>query len=207
MKRPTRVLLVALFALEPVAAAVSRSSGDERKSRHGHGVATAAPAHRYYDTPPQLPVWACRTAYAFSAVNPAISVFANEYKGVRPLLPARESRKVATNAPLTAVAVRSIFYFARLKPRLLFVMGSVLRALQLTTVVHYVFDPSIGVGAGLNMLALLCSSQWPAPLLLGWALSKPVWLALRAQAPQQSYRVPISVFGTSWTGRSKQKPS
>ena len=80
----------------------------------------------------------------------------------------------------------SIFYFARLRPRLLFVIGSALRALQTTTVLQYVFDPTAGVGFGLNVLALLTSSRWPATFLLGWASSSGLWRLLGAKPPPAS---------------------
>ena len=86
----------------------------------------------------------------------------------------------------------SIFYFARLRPRLLFVIGSALRALQTTTVLQYVFDPTAGVGFGLNVLALLTSSRWPATFLLGWASSSGLWRLLGAKPPPK-INVPIAV--------------
>ena len=64
---------------------------------------------------------------------------------------------------------------------------------ETTTVISLVFDPSAGVGFGLNMLALAVSSQWPAPLVLGWAVCKPVWVMLGAQPPQRDVRVPITL--------------
>ena len=74
-------------------------------------------------------------------------------------------------------------------------IGAMLRALQQTTVLHYVFDPTAGVGAGLCLLSLYASSQWPATLLLGWAISKPIWKALRAAPPPRVIHVPINVVG------------
>ena len=45
----------------------------------------------------------------------------------------------------------------------------------------------------MNLLALGVSSQWPAPLVLGWAASKPLWTMLRAEPPMRVPRVPIAV--------------
>ena len=87
---------------------------------------------------------------------------------------------------------RSLFYFARLRPRILFTMGACLRALQLTTPVQHVFDPGAGVGAGLNLLALFVGSRWPAPLVLGWAATRRPWRLLGAETPDAA-RVPITV--------------
>jgi hypothetical protein len=141
-----------------------------------------------------LPVWVCRTAYIVTSINPVISVWSNVYTQVdHPITRAfRAARPGDAHAPAAAV-YRTLFYFARLKPRLLFVIGSCLRALQLTTVAHLVFDPTVGVGAGLNLLAFMTCSQWPAPLVLGWAVSKPAWKLLRAEPPQGQVQVPIRV--------------
>ena len=90
------------------------------------------------------------------------------------------------------IVYRSLFYFAKLRPRVLFTLGAGLRALQLTTPVQHVFDPSVGCGAGLNLLALFVGSRWPAPIVLGWAASKRTWLLLGAETRDKT-RVPITV--------------
>lgn len=51
-----------------------------------------------------------------------------------------------------------LFVFARLRPRLLFSVGALLRALQLCTPFQKVIDPSIGVGAGVNLCAMVAVS-------------------------------------------------
>ena len=87
-----------------------------------------------------------------------------------------------------------MFYFAKLKPRLLFVIGACMRGLQQTTVLQYVFEPNSGVGVGLNLLALWVGSQWPAPLVLGWAASKLAWRLLGAQPPPTAgVAMPVNV--------------
>ena len=88
---------------------------------------------------------------------------------------------------------RTLFYFARLKPRLLFVVGACCRALQQTTVLRLVFDPSVGVGAGLNLLALATASRWPSALTLGWCASQPFWRMLGASPPKGVDSVPVSM--------------
>jgi hypothetical protein len=45
-------------------------------------------------------------------------------------------------------------------------------SLQLCTPIRKVIDPSIGVGAGINLCALLAGSRWIKPLVLGWATTK-----------------------------------
>jgi len=129
----------------------------------------------------------CRLLYCATIVNPVISVCANEYRSIVPLLGTRSS-----DSRNLAAVYRTLFYFARLKPRLLFVVGSALRALQQTTPLKSVFDPAVGVGAGLNVMALATASRWPSALLLGWASSKPFWQLLRA-APPAKVQVPIRI--------------
>ena len=70
-----------------------------------------------------------------------------------------------------------------------------LRGLQLTTPIRFVFDPPAGCGAGLNLLCLFAGSRWPAAGVLGFALCKPFWRILGAETPY--LQVPISVFGRS----------
>jgi len=87
---------------------------------------------------------------------------------------------------------RKLFYFARLRPRILFAIGACLRAFQMTTPVAHVFDPGVGCGAGLNALAFFVGSRWPAPAVLGWAASKGAWRLLGAKPPPIT-RIPIAV--------------
>jgi hypothetical protein len=134
----------------------------------------------------QLSREACRLLYCLTAINPLLSVVGNEYTSVL----TRDSPR--SQNPTAAAVYRTLFYFAKLKPRLVFVVGSCLRALQQTTVLQLVFDPCAGVCAGLDFLAWFVSSRWPSPLVLGWVVSKPFWQLLRA-APPPSVKVPISV--------------
>ena len=146
----------------------------------------------WYDTPPQLSPRLCRILYIATSINPALSACANEYTGVFFL---RRKQSTVTGPTAVNQLYKSLFYFARLKPRLLAVIGACLRALQTSTVIELVFDPSIGVGAGLNLLALAVASQWPSPLVFGWAVSKPLWRMLRAEKPEKGRhaRVPIGI--------------
>ena len=118
-----------------------------------------------------LPAHLCKVLYVATCINPSLSVLANKYTGVRNFRPLNVLHGSAWQAQssLTAGVYKTLFYFARLKPRLLFAIGACARALQQTTVLQLVFDPSVGVGAGLNILALLTGSQWPAALVLGCA--------------------------------------
>lgn len=153
--------------------------------------------------PTPLPHDVQRALYITTSINPLLSVFANEYTGVRnfrPLTLMFPGGVHGSGGDLPKQVYRTLFYFARLKPRLLFAIGACARALQMTTVLNLVFDPKIGVGAGLNMLALATGSQWPAALVLGWAMSKPVWRLLGAEPPFANVRFPINVVGVKVGG-------
>jgi hypothetical protein len=186
--RTLSLLAIVLLLLHPSTAAVGRKAWWSRRA--------AKPSKRTKqagrDKPPlRLSQDLCRILYVATAINPVISTCANRYTGVW-----LRRRSQGSSAPAVDQIYRKLFYFARLKPRLLYVIGACLRALQQCTVLHFVFDPSIGVGAGLNLLARMCCSQWPAPLVLGWASSKRLWLALGAQPPlHQPRAMPISVGG------------
>lgn len=184
--RALRLLLVAL-ALAPAA------------GRLFHARAPVVPRAKSAKPPSdalgaRLSRAACHALYLASAINPVLSVLSNEYvtwskwntlKGV--------PRVIAPKNPKINKVYSTLFYFARLKPRLLFVAGAALRALQQTTVLQLFFEPSVGVGAGLNMLALFADSRWPAPLFLGWAASRNFWLALGARPPSDAVALPIDM--------------
>jgi hypothetical protein len=130
-------------------------------------------------------------------VNPVLSVIANEYKNVDSKFLPSPLRAEPLSTHRTASVYRTLFYFAKLKPRLLFAVGACLRALQQTTVIQLVFDPSVGVGAGLNLVALATASRWPSALMLGWAVSKPYWRFLHA-APPEGAKLPIQLHVWQW---------
>lgn len=90
-----------------------------------------------------------------------------------------------------------LFVFARLRPRLLFSLGSLLRALQLCTPFQKVFDPSIGVGAGINLCAILAGSRWVKPVILGWATTKCAWVWLGARQLDRAF-LPITLSIREW---------
>ena len=138
----------------------------------------------------QLSQRASRVLYIVTALNPLLFVITNSYErtAVQVLKPYKAQ-------PTLAAAYRTVFYFAKLKPRLLFTIGGLLRGLQLTTPIRFAFDPPAGCGAGINVLCLFAGSRWPATGVLGFALCKPFWRVLGAEAP--SLQLPISVFGKS----------
>lgn len=161
---------------------VSKIQLSERCAKRG---VMLARVHR--DDPVSRCHRACRWLYYATIVNTVISVMVNDYKSIVPML----HLQLEGNRPAAAV-YRSLFYFAKLRPRLLFVVGACLRALQQTTVIQLVFDPTVGIGAGLNLLALMTASRWPSALTLGWAASKPFWRLLRASPPPH-VNVPITL--------------
>ena len=123
-------------------------------------------------------IWS-RIFYSISALNPFLAVVFNDY--TRMVLLAPRSRP---SYPL--------IFFTRLKPRVSFAIGAILRALQMTTAFQYVFDPTIGVGLGLDLVCYLAQSRWPATIVLGWSVTPRLWHALGA-APPSSRPVPISI--------------
>ncbi len=155
----------------------------------------AAPVPSLYTPPSRRPKpprsrlepWVARGLYVATCLDPLLCVVANEYRQGPPVAMSGQR----AHHP-TAAVYRTLFYFARLRPRLLFVVGACLRAFQMTVAgLSMVFDPSAGVGAGVNMLSRLANSRWPAPLLLGWSASKPFWELLGAQTPQGNTGVPV----------------
>lgn len=85
-----------------------------------------------------------------------------------------------------------LFYFARLRPRLLYAVGALLRALQLCTPFQMILDPNAGVGAGVNFFAMVAGSRWPQPVVLGWATTKWLWVWLGARKVEGT-QVPIKI--------------
>merc|ERR1711933_569315 len=89
----------------------------------------------------RFPTWLCRIAYITSAVNPFLSVMENDYTGIRRFRPLLEWRRKNPVRAMPHSVYTSLFYFARLKPRLLFTIGACLRALQQTTLLQYLLIP------------------------------------------------------------------
>ena len=188
--RKTLSLLLALLVPTQQSAGASATSAQRRRSQ-------APVPQRAQPALQRLPSHVCKLIYVATIINPVLSVVANEYKVAADhtlvrFLPS-PLRPYTSQGNPTAAVYRTLFYFAKLKPRLLFAVGACLRALQQTTVIHMVFDPSVGVGAGLNLLALATASRWPSALLLGWAASKPFWTLLGASPPDPKVQVPIHI--------------
>lgn len=120
--------------------------------------------------------------YWLTAADAVHSVFLNEYSSkaalwwrlfqiAGPSSSPSSGDRHHHNALVPSVYSR-LFYFAKLRPRLLYAIGALLRALQLCSPLRRILDPTAGVGAGVNLCALLAGSRWVKPLVLGWATTK-----------------------------------
>jgi hypothetical protein len=139
--------------------------------------------------------------YWLTSVDAIQSVFFNEYTSMLGQL------CISTVAKPSMVPniYSQLFYFAKLRPRLLYVIGALLRALQLCTPFRRVIDPTVGVGAGINLCSLLANSRWIKPLVLGWATTKWLWTWLGAHQVERAY-VPITLSIHEWEKHKHPKP-
>lgn len=81
--------------------------------------------------------------------------------------------------------------FMKVAPRTLFSVGALLRGLQLCTPLHFLLDPSVGVGVGIHVCAALSKCQWVKPMLLGWTVSRRIWPWLGARHVDRDASVPV----------------
>lgn len=135
--------------------------------------------------------------YWLTAADAIQSIVHNQYTDLMGVLATRQHHK-----NMVPAVYSKIFYFAQLRPRLLYAVGALLRALQLCTPLGRILDPSIGVGAGINLCAMIASSRWIKPLILGWATTKYAWKWLGAKRVQRAY-LPITLSIREW---EEQKP-
>lgn len=139
------------------------------------------------------------TLYWFTAADAIQSVLRDQYTD---LLGAVTTRPMENK--VVPVVYSKLFYFARLGPRLLYAVGALLRALQCCTPLERILDPTIGVGAGINMCAMIATSRWIKPLILGWATTKFIWKWLGAQRVQRAY-LPITLSIREWEDQKTHK--
>ena len=66
-----------------------------------------------YNEPPMLSKTACRALYITTAINPALSICANQYTGL--CFRHRSNKLPGSSAPAVDSLYRALFYFARLK--------------------------------------------------------------------------------------------
>ena len=129
--------------------------------------------------------------YWLTAEDAIHSVIRNEYTNFIIRLPTATNKQNLYS---------KLFYFARLRPRLLFSVGALLRALQLCTPFRHVLDPSVGVGAGVNLCAIFAGSRWVKPVVLGWTVTKWAWIWLGARQVDRAF-VPITLSLREWDAR------
>jgi len=131
--------------------------------------------------------WA-RILYITSALNPFLAVFFNDYSRMLEPFPSIQTQR--TN--IVSKTMMGVFSVIRLRPRVSFAVGALLRALQLNTPFQYVINPPVGVGFGLNAICLMANSRWPATIFLGWSMTEPLWKMLGSRVPSSS-PVPITI--------------
>jgi hypothetical protein len=139
------------------------------------------------------------TLYWLTAADAIQSVLHNQYMDLLGSLAPRPY----DNHMVPSVYSR-LFYFARLRPRLLYAVGALLRALQLCTPLGRILDPTIGVGAGINLCAMLGSCRWVKPVILGWTTTKYLWRWLGAQRTQRAF-LPITLSIREWEEQKSKK--
>lgn len=132
-----------------------------------------------------------RSLCVVTSINPALAVLYNDYDAHR-IDTNRMFRQLSPTSPTQpSTALPKWLFSVGMRPRVMFTIGTVLRALQLTTPLKWVFDPSSGIAAGINLLCLWSGSKWPATIILGWVASPPFWRALGTDGPTAQ---PIPIF-------------
>lgn len=142
----------------------------------GSGRTEHAPRSRQ----PLLSPLSGRTLYLLTAVNPMLAALSNDYSS-RVQVPGSKTQKPEG---IVSGVYRTLFYFARLKPRLMFSVGAALRALQMTTALqvrrphaHPALDPSVRLECRPHLVAL------PTPIPSPRCLASLCLTLPRAWAP------------------------
>jgi len=138
--------------------------------------------------------------YWMTAADAMISVFLNEYSDFPIALIVSPNAKPGVVNEIYS----KLFYFARMRPRLLYSIGALVRALSLCTPLRYLLDPAVGVGAGIHFFAYLTGSRWVKPLILGWATTKALWTWLGARPVDRAY-LPITLSIHEWEEKKTKK--
>lgn len=131
--------------------------------------------------------WA-KILYYLSAMNPLIAVLFNDYSKMLEPIPILQTQP----KNVISQAVTGFVSIVRLKPRISFTVGAMLRALQLNTAIENVIDPTIGIGFGLNVLCLFAKTRWPSTIILGWSITKTFWKILGSKQPNTG-PIPITM--------------
>lgn len=140
--------------------------------------------------------------YWITAADTVLSVILNEYSdfslpGASVVLPMEKQGVVRE-------VYSKLFYFARMRPRLLYSIGALVRALSLCTPLRYLLDPTVGVGAGIHFFAYLAGSRWVKPVILGWTTTKALWTWLGARPVDRAY-LPITLSIHEWEEKKTKK--
>jgi len=149
------------------------------------------PSHRYFQ----------HALYWITAADTVVSVILNEYSDISfpgAIITSKDKSGVVREV------YSKLFYFARMRPRLLYSIGALVRALSLCTPLRHLIDPTVGVGFGINFFAFLTGSRWVKPLILGWATTKAFWTWLGARPAGRAY-VPITLSIHEWEEKKTKK--
>lgn len=153
--------------------------------------------------------WLGRALYALTVINPFFSVLADDYTFVRDAARsfalARKRNAPSENSEKLRELVTGV---GSIKPRRLFVLGAVLRGIQLHSPLCASFDPPATFGVGINILALIDGVAWPAALLLGWAVTAPWWRlgSAASRAPSEAAANATAPATTATDGESEAQP-
>jgi len=140
--------------------------------------------------------------YWITAADAILSVILNEYSDFS--LCGAFFVPHATTQGVVREVYSKLFYFARMRPRLLYSIGALLRAFSLCTPLRYLLDPTVGVGAGIHFFAYLAGSRWVKPLILGWATTKAFWTWMGARPVHRAY-LPITLSIHEWEEKKEKK--
>jgi len=95
--------------------------------------------------------------YWITAADTVLSVILNEYSDLS--LPGASIVLPMEKQGVVREVYSKLFYFARMRPRLLYSVGALVRAFSLCTPLRYLLDPTVGVGAGINFFSFLAGSR------------------------------------------------
>lgn len=152
------------------------------------------PCHRYFQ----------HALYWMTAADTVVSVILNEYFDF--LFPGASIVMPNEKQGVVREVYSKLFYFARMRPRLLYSIGALGRAFSLCTPFRYLLDPTVGVGAGIHIFAFLAGSRWVKPLILGWATTKAFWTWLGARPVDGAY-LPITLSIHEWEEKKTKRNS
>jgi len=83
-------------------------------------------------------------------------------------------------------------------PRALFITGSLARGIQLSTALAYTFQPSLGIGALMNVLAIGMNERWITCVAAGWFSSATLWTFFGAKAPVANPKLEDASMKKGW---------